>query len=213
VLRAARGLGVPLAEKAAEAASEWLDRLAEWNARIDLTAARTADELVDLMLADALVLSARVPERVRVIDVGSGAGAPGLALAILRPDLALTLAEPQGKRAAFLRTMVGSLGRLDVTLEARTGEALAEASAGSWDVALARATLPPHAWLGLASRLVTPGGSAWVFLAREPPPSQAGMIHAETFDYTWPLTNAGRTLVRYTRELTRAASDEDGSAR
>jgi 16S rRNA (guanine527-N7)-methyltransferase len=212
-LRAATALGVPLPAKAAETAAAWLDRLAEWNARIDLTAARTADELVDLMMADALVLSSRVPERARVIDVGTGAGAPGLALAILRPDLALTLAEPQAKRAAFLRTVIGAIGRLDVTLEARTGEALAEASAGAWDVALARATLPPAAWLGLAERLVAPGGVAWVFLAREPPPSRAGMVRVEAVDYTWPLTNVGRTLVRYTREVRPAASDGGGSTR
>jgi 16S rRNA (guanine527-N7)-methyltransferase len=200
VLRAAAILGVPLHQSVADTTSEWLDRLIEWNSRVDLTAARSPDELVDLMLADAMVLSPRIPERARVIDVGTGAGAPGLALSFLRPDLAVTLAEPLGKRASFLRTVIGALGRLDVTLEARTGEDLAKASAGTWDVALARATLPPPAWLALAARLVAVGGSAWVFLAREDAPSRAGMIQTEAVDYVWPLTNAARRLVRYTRE-------------
>ncbi len=185
--------------EASAAAGQWLDRLVEWNARIDLTAARSADELVDLMLADAIVLSRRLPERARVIDVGTGAGAPGLALAILRRDLTLTLAEPLKKRAAFLRTMVGVLERSDVALEPQKGEALAEAREGEWDVALARATLSPTAWLALASRLVVPGGSAWVFLAREDAPSQPGMARVEAFDYAWPLTGAARTLARYVR--------------
>ena len=166
---------------------------------MDLTAARSADELVDLMMADALVLSSRVPERARVIDVGTGAGAPGLALALLRPDLAVTLAEPQGKRAAFLRTVIGAIDRLDVALEPMTGEALAKVHPGTWDVALARATLAPPVWLELAARLVAPGGSAWVFLAREPAPSRPGMVQVESFDYEWPLTKAGRTLVQYVR--------------
>jgi len=168
---------------------------------VDLTAARSADELVDLMMADAIVLASRIPERARVIDVGTGAGAPGLALALLRPDLAVTLAEPLGKRAAFLRTVLGAIDRLDVTLEPNTGEALARASPASWDVALARATLAPPAWLELAARLVAPGGSAWVFLAREPAPSGSGMVQVEAFDYVWPLTKAARTLVRYVRQL------------
>jgi 16S rRNA (guanine527-N7)-methyltransferase len=198
--RAASILGVPLPQAALEAGSAWLDRLAEWNARVDMTAARSADELVDLMTGDALVLSSRVPERARVIDVGAGAGAPGLALAILRPDLAVTLAEPRGKRAAFLRTVIGAIDRLDVSLEPKTGEALAQGNGGAWDVALARATLAPAAWLELAARLVAPGGSAWVFLARELAPTRPGMVQVEAFDYVWPLTKAGRTLVRYLRE-------------
>jgi 16S rRNA (guanine527-N7)-methyltransferase len=184
--RAASILGVPLPQAALEAGSAWLDRLAEWNARVDMTAARSADELVDLMTGDALVLSSRVPERARVIDVGAGAGAPGLALAILRPDLAVTL--------------IGAIDRLDVSLEPKTGEALAQGNGGAWDVALARATLAPAAWLELAARLVAPGGSAWVFLARELAPTRPGMVQVEAFDYVWPLTKAGRTLVRYLRE-------------
>jgi 16S rRNA (guanine527-N7)-methyltransferase len=194
-------LGVPLPRGASAKVALWLDRLVEWNARVDLTAARSADELVDLMLSDAMVLSSRVPEGATVIDVGTGAGAPGLALALLRPDLRVTLAEPLGKRAAFLRTVIGALDRLDVVLEARTGEAMAKANPGGWDVALARATLPPPAWLDLASKLVAPGGSAWVFLAKEAAPSRAGMKPAGAFDYAWPLTGALRSVVRYEREF------------
>src|SRR5437870_4377425 len=81
----------------------WLDLLVTWNARIDLTAARSEAELVDLMVADAVVLAARVPSQARVVDVGSGAGGPGLALAVLRSDLAVTLVEPLAKRVSFLR--------------------------------------------------------------------------------------------------------------
>ncbi|HWO08372.1 MAG TPA: RsmG family class I SAM-dependent methyltransferase, partial [Polyangiaceae bacterium] len=91
-----------------------LDRVVTWNARMDLTAARDERELVDLFLADALVLAA---EGARGggsaqpwVDVGSGAGAPGLALALLWPVPALTLVEPRQKRVAFLRSAAGSFG-------------------------------------------------------------------------------------------------------
>ena len=62
------------------------------------------------MLADALRPRAAHPRGARVVDVGTGAGAPGLALALLRPDLRVTLVEPLGKRAAFLRTVLGAVG-------------------------------------------------------------------------------------------------------
>jgi 16S rRNA (guanine527-N7)-methyltransferase len=164
---------------------------------VDLTAARGTDELVDLMVADALVLSARLPMGARVVDIGTGAGAPGLALALLRPDLDTTLVEPLGKRGAFLRTVIGAVNRLDVTLEGETGDALARAREGAWDIALSRATLPPAAWLELAARLVPDGGSAWVFLARESPPLFEGMTQADSVSYAWPLTGALRRLLRY----------------
>jgi 16S rRNA (guanine527-N7)-methyltransferase len=197
--RAAEALGVSLAEDADGPLTTWLDLLATWNARVDLTAARSSNELVDLMVADALVLSARVPRHARVIDIGTGAGAPGLALAILRPDLTVTLVEPLAKRGAFLRTVLGTLPLPRVTLDARKGDAVASSRPKSWDVALARATLAPVPWLSLAERLVTDDGSAWVFLAREPNPTSAAFSLAEEVPYTWPMTSAGRRLVRYAR--------------
>ena len=172
-------LGLPPIDAVAPL-STWLDALAEWNAKIDLTAAKDPRALAWLMLADAMVLaseSARpafggsalhLAKGARVVDVGTGAGAPGLALAILRPDLRVTLAEPLGKRASFLRTVIGLLGRTDITLVPKRGDALAKAA---FDVAISRATLPPDEWLALGRTLVVPGGDVWLFLAEgEAPP-------------------------------------------
>src|SRR5215468_5968057 len=116
-------LGLP-APKEESGLATWLDALVEWNAKMDLTAAKDATALAWLMLADAMVLAPHLAANARVVDVGTGAGAPGLALAILRPDLRVTLAEPLGKRAAFLRSVIGSIGRTDVTLLPKRGEAL-----------------------------------------------------------------------------------------
>ncbi|HEY2367503.1 MAG TPA: RsmG family class I SAM-dependent methyltransferase [Polyangiaceae bacterium] len=198
VTRPASGWGSYLADVAAELAlpiadtaalSTWLDALVEWNAKIDLTAAKDATALVWLMLADAMVLAPRIAKGARVVDVGTGAGAPGLALAILRSDLRVTLAEPLGKRAAFLRTVIGSIGRTDVTLLPKRGEALDK---GAFDVAISRATLPPEEWLALGKTLVAAGGDVWVFLAEgEAPPGQK-----EEIAWTEP-PGKKRRLVRY----------------
>ncbi len=201
VEQAAAGLGARPDEEACSALARWLDLLVAWNARVDLTAARSADELVDLMVADALVLAERVPSGARVVDVGAGAGGPGLALAVLRADLEVTLVEPLAKRAAFLRTVLGTLGDVArrVTLDGRRGSDVAAAKVRGWDVALARATFPPPAWLDLAADLVRPHGAAWVFLAREVSPAHPGFALAEEVSYAWPLTGAARRLVRYER--------------
>jgi len=193
--RAASSMGVSLAPEATGAASTWLERLVEWNARMDLTAARSTEQLVDLMLADALMLSRLVPSGARVVDVGTGAGAPGLALAVLRSDLRLTLVEPLRKRASFLRTAVGVLGRTDVVIEPTRAERLVGRAA--YDVALSRATFPPAEWVALGAKLVGRDGSVWALLAREDPPAWPGAVIEEDVAYAWPLTGAPRRAVRY----------------
>lgn len=187
-------LGVP--ETARPAVQKWLDLLREWNQRMDLTAARDDDELFDLMLADALALAPRMPEKARVVDVGCGAGAPGLALALVRPDLAVTLVEPLSKRIAFLRTVLGTLGRTDIVLAKEKGEATAQRSANGWDVAISRATLAPAQWIPLGLELAP---VAWALLARDDAPDVEGARRSDDHAYVWPLTNAARRAVRYER--------------
>jgi 16S rRNA (guanine527-N7)-methyltransferase len=176
----------------------FVERVATFNAKMDLTAARGDDELVDLMLADAFELAARIPEGARVVDVGTGAGAPGLPLAIARSDLELTLVEPLQKRVSFMRTAVGALSwptpRRPKVLRDR-GEALVDRGE-TFDVAISRATLPPPAWLALGARLAP---AVWVLLAQIEPPSHEGFAITEDVRYRWPLTGAERRAVLYRR--------------
>jgi 16S rRNA (guanine527-N7)-methyltransferase len=184
-------------EDAEQAISAWIGLVSSWNQRIDLTAARDEDELVDLMLADALVLASRLPRGARVVDVGTGAGAPGLPLALARSDLSVTLVEPLQKRAALLRTATGALGpgMARPTIVRARGEELATRGE-RFDVAVSRATLPPPAWLELGVRLA-PAGEVWVLLAREEPPDQNGWTIAEEIRYRWPLTDKERRAARF----------------
>ena len=172
-------------------AASWLAELAVWNARMDLTAARDDDELVDLMLADAWVLASRILPAARVVDVGTGAGAPGLALSILRADAPVTMVEPLQKRASFLRARVGMLVDRPLELLPVRGETLPDRG---WDVAISRATLTPPAWLALGVRLAA---STWVLLARDAPPEVRGATLVEDLPYTWPLTGSVRRACRY----------------
>jgi 16S rRNA (guanine527-N7)-methyltransferase len=193
--RAVTVLGATFEGRSRASVMRWLQLLEEWNARIDLTSARSPEMLVDLMLADAIVLAKRIEPGARVVDVGTGAGAPGLALALMRPDVRVTLVELNGKRASFLRTVIGTVDRADIVLLRARAEALT--GRRSWDVALSRATLPPPEWLDLATKLAAPGGSAWVLLSKEAPPEHERAALAETVAYEWPLTGAGRVAARY----------------
>ena len=101
------------------------------------------------------VLQELLPERSEVIDVGSGAGLPGLALAIARPDLAVTLVEPLERRTVWLTEVIADLG-LDVRVVRARGEELAGALAAEYVTARAVAPLERLADWGLP--LVSPGG-------------------------------------------------------
>ncbi len=161
----------------AEAMSQlvgWLELVRTWNRKIDLTAARTDEDLVELGILDAVQIAGRVArDGGGVVDVGSGFGAPGLAVAILRPDLEVKLVEPLQKRAAFLRTVLGTLDLLArVEVLETHGEQLVDAGM-TFDAAISRATLAPTAWLALGDRLA-PAGDVVVLLARDPEPSIEG---------------------------------------
>jgi len=184
--------GVPEAARASIAA--WLDLVRTWNARIDLTAAKTERDLVDLMVADALVLADKIADGARVVDVGSGAGAPGFALALLRPDLKVTLVEPLTKRVSFLRTAIGTLGRTDVELVRAKGDEIAAKRGRAFDVAISRATLPPAQWLPAGLALAP---TVWTLLARDEPPASPAATMDDDISYTWPLGGAARRAVRH----------------
>jgi 16S rRNA (guanine527-N7)-methyltransferase len=201
VLAAFPGASSGEASKVRDELARFLDLVVSWNLRMDLTAARSPDELADLMLADAAAIAAQGlgaganGERESWLDIGSGAGAPGVALAVLAPEIAITLVEPRQKRVAFLRTALAELGRTDVKVERCRSSELPD---GCADVAVSRATLPPAEWLPEGARLATQ--RVWVLLAREAPPVWDGWQPDLDVDYAWPLTGAGRRAVRYVQQ-------------
>ncbi|MEO8801508.1 MAG: RsmG family class I SAM-dependent methyltransferase [Polyangiaceae bacterium] len=185
-----------LSAQTVESLGTWLALLKQWNKKLDLTAAKTDDAIVDVMLADAFVLAKHLPTDAKVVDVGSGAGAPGFPLALARPDLKMTLVEPLTKRVSFLRTAIGAVARPDVEVK-RTR--LDELPDHGWDVALSRATLPPQEWLDGAARLVGEKGDVWVLLAKEDPPVRPDFRLVSDHAYTWPRSKHPRRALRYAR--------------
>jgi 16S rRNA (guanine527-N7)-methyltransferase len=92
----------------------YLDLLERWNARTNLTAIRAPEEMVQRHFGESLFTAAKLaacmPSEASLLDFGSGAGFPGLPIQLYFPGLRCTLAESQGKKAAFLREAVRSLG-------------------------------------------------------------------------------------------------------
>jgi 16S rRNA (guanine(527)-N(7))-methyltransferase RsmG len=161
-----------------DALSAYAQLLLRWNARINLTAARSIDVLISEHYPDAFALARRLDGAARLIDVGSGGGLPAIPLALLRPALTVALVEPIAKKAAFLRTAARELGVGDrVSVHGTRGEKIADAIVAdpgrAFDVAISRATLAPEKWLALGLRLVRPGGHVFVLTTPDALPQLA----------------------------------------
>jgi 16S rRNA (guanine527-N7)-methyltransferase len=87
----------------------YLELILKWNARTNLTAIRTPEEIVRRHFGESLFVGAHLGDCATLLDFGSGAGFPGIPIQLLRPEIAVTLAESQGKKAAFLREAVRTL--------------------------------------------------------------------------------------------------------
>jgi len=194
---AARLLDSPSGQSLGPRLSAYFDETVEWNRRIDLTAARSAEELVDLMLADAAIIAGATANCRTLVDVGSGVGAPGLVLSMLMPGTTVTLVEPQNKRVAFLRSVIGKLGLTNVKVDRARSDRVPDSSC---DTAVSRATLPPDAWLAEGTRIAR--REVWVLLAGDAPPVSPSLRIDLDVLYEWPLTGAKRRGARYTTAST-----------
>lgn len=154
--------GVTLTPEHAAAFDLYLRELLAWNAHTNLTAITDPDEIRVRHFLDSLSL-ARVADRgvpLRVVDVGSGAGFPGLPLALVFPQLQVTLLEATGKKVAFLEHIVAMLKLANAApLKARAEEAGHDSKQrAAHDLVLARAVARLPSLLEYLLPLAKPGG-------------------------------------------------------
>ena len=121
---------------AADRMAVLLDELGKWNRRVNLTALRDAEEMIALHLLDSLVARPLLQGRT-VLDVGTGAGFPGLPLAIVEPERRFTLLDSNNRKVQFVQHVAGLLG-LD-NVEAVKGRAEDFAPGHRFDTVIARA--------------------------------------------------------------------------
>ena len=146
-------LGIALDDRAIARLLDYVDLLERWNAAYNLTAVRDPSEMVTRHLVDSLAILPYV-SGATLADLGSGAGLPGIPLAIAVPARETLLVDSNGKKARFLREAVR---RLDLK-HVRVAESRVEDVAGTFECITARAFASLADMLGWGGHLLAPGG-------------------------------------------------------
>lgn len=142
----------------AQLAARFVGLLREHGVPRGLIGPREIDRLWDRHVLNSAVIESAIPHGARVIDVGSGAGLPGVPLAIARPDLDIVLLEPMARRVEWLVEVVEALELTTTVERGRAEEKLVRDAIGLADVVTARAVAPLARLAGWCLPLVRPGG-------------------------------------------------------
>lgn len=164
----------------------YLSLFVRWNTRLNLTAIRDEEGILARHFVESIACARALPAGIgTLLDFGSGAGFPGVPIALCRPEIAVTLAESQGKKAAFLNEVVRVL-----RVSAKVHSGRAETHRGAFDCVTLRAVDKMELAVQTASRLVRASG--WMVLMTTDS-SQKRLQEAAGAEYRWtePTLMAG----------------------
>ena len=205
---AARALGVPLTEAQVGALRDYLGLLQRWNRVYNLTAVREPAQMLVQHLLDSLAVVPSLRRwtggrAVRILDVGSGGGLPGVVLGIAAPEADVTCVEAVGKKAAFVRQVAAELGLRNVHSRHARVEQLAQTQ---FDVVTSRAFASLPEFVALTRERLAPGG-VWIAMKGQRPAEEiAGLPHDVDMFHVEPLVvpqlHAERCLVWMRRRPT-----------
>jgi 16S rRNA (guanine527-N7)-methyltransferase len=176
--------------------STYLDLLLKWNARTNLTAIRDPSEIVRRHFGESLFAAQHLGIPATLLDLGSGAGFPGLPIALLHPETEVTLAESQNKKATFLREAVRTLNLPNVEIWAARAETLP--STRQFHTVTLRAVDNMEAALHAARARIAPGGQLALLTTTQHlpagghtiplPNSQTGVLYIQMFHVEHPVS-------------------------
>jgi len=201
LLDGARALALELDEAQLAKLVAHLDLLDDWNARMNLTAIRDRPSQLTKHLLDSLAVQPYLVGQ-RVADVGSGAGFPGIPLAIVEPGRQFVLIESTGKKCRFLEHVRDTLGLANVEVVQSRAESYRPEV--RFDTVLARAVGPLADLVKVAGSLVVGGGRLLAMKGRYPADELAAHLKGWKVAAVHPLTVPGLAEERHLVELCRS---------
>lgn len=202
--RGVEALGLAVDSEARGLLARFAERLLAWNAKVNLTAVTDPAELAEKHFVDSLALLPLLGPARTLLDVGSGAGLPGMALACARRELQVTCCDASAKKVAFVKAVSAELG-VDVRGVAvraegdprREGLPFAEA-------VVSRALAEPAEWVPLGARYLAPEGRLFAMLGQKAELGPLARLAEETGlalevleRFVLPLSGARRAIARF----------------
>jgi 16S rRNA (guanine527-N7)-methyltransferase len=198
--------GLALPEGTEALLERYADRLLAWNRKVNLTAVTEPAEVAEKHLVDSLLLLPFVAGARTLLDVGAGAGLPGVPLACARRDLAVTCCDSVAKKVAFVKAVAAELA-VDVRAVAvRAGGEPEKEKLPRAEAVVSRALADPEAWVPLGARYLAEGGVLLAMLGRDPDEeklAKLGVAHGLRLGklerYELPLSRSARAIASWHR--------------
>ena len=210
LLQGAKAFGIDLAEGATRAFDIYLTELLKWNQKINLTAIRTEKGVVIKHFLDSLSICPHIPGRTSLLDLGSGAGFPGIPLKIVQPFLRVTLVDSVRKKVDFQKHIVRLLGMREI--EAVHGrvqdEKVVKEMAEQFDMTISRAFSGTATFLHLSHLLLKRGGMAIAMRGKTTEEDIQSLLKEEGRRYrlqkhvsfVLPFSNFERTILLFEKQ-------------
>jgi 16S rRNA (guanine527-N7)-methyltransferase len=203
----AQDLALALTDSQKDALLTLLSELEAWNSRFNLTAIRNRADMLTKHVLDSLAVQAHLHGRT-VADVGTGAGFPGLPLAIVDAERAFTLIEATTKKARFLEHVIAQLGLANVTVVNARAERYRPSGPG-FDTVLARALGQLSEFVRLAGHLCAPKGRLLAMKGKAPQAEIDRLARGWRVAALKRLKVPGLDAERHLVELVRSPSADD----
>ena len=209
IRKGCEALGVRVGEDVPERLYRLMGELLKWNAKVNLTAITAPEEVLEKHFLDSLAVLPEVEGAGSVLDVGAGAGFPGLPLKMARPGLAVTLVDAVGKKVGYLKAVVAVAG-LGLTgtkaVHTRAEGRPEEEGLPRADRVIARAFMDLPDWLKLAPAYLAPGGRVVAMLGKAQPEAELraraqeqGLALVSARAYRLPYSGAERQVAVFAR--------------
>jgi 16S rRNA (guanine527-N7)-methyltransferase len=204
--RGIEAMALPVDERAVGLLVRFAERLTTWNRKLNLTAITDPAEMAEKHVLDSLALLPALQGRRTLLDIGSGAGLPGMALACARPDLEVTCCDSVGKKISFVKATAAELG---LAVRGRPVRATGDAARDGLPVCeavVSRAVAEPERWVPLGGAYVAEGGLLLAMLGKgaeraklEALGRAQGLELLGVEEFELPFSHAARAVVRWGR--------------
>lgn len=203
--RGAERLGANLSSSAVAKLLLYAAEVRRWTGKVPLVSRPTLPDLVERHILDSLAVAPDLSGAESVLDIGSGAGFPGIPLKVQLPSLTMALVEPSAKKAAFLNHIARQLklGPGLLVHQLRAGGEPDLEGLPQTDVVISRALAPLPSWLALGVRYLRPGGRLFAMLARPDDSElsqaahQAGAELVSVRRFALPMSGAPRAVATF----------------